>query len=129
MAALLQISSCSGHHERGAEFPVLRSGFSSAICLIRGGAQPTPLSRFSSAICLIRSGVHMMRPLSQLMPPLLPCLMTALRFLTHWHLVALWCPSPRPGGSLDHHLKQTLDFVLLLCPIKVPKLKFRFTWF
>ena len=55
MAALLQISSCLGHHERGAEFPVLRSGFSSAICLIRGGAQPTPLSRFSSVICLTRS--------------------------------------------------------------------------
>ena len=57
---------------------------------------------------------------------LLPRLVTVLWFLTRLRLVALPCPSSRPSGSLDHHLKQSLDFVLLLCPIQVPKLKFKF---
>lgn len=59
-------------------------------------------------------------------PPPPPCLVTVLWFLTRLCLVALQCPSSGPTGSLDHHLKQTLDFALFLCPIKAPKLKLNF---
>ena len=141
--------------------------YSSAVCLIRGGAhsrrrspvlirylfntrwctQPTPLFWFSSVICLIRGGAHSRRRSPVLIgvclirggahdDSALSAHSSASSLLDDSSpvsdslaLAALWCPSPRRSGSLDHHVKQTLDFVLLLCPKKVPKLKFRFTWF